>query len=117
MYNHFPKPWKHAILTMIPKPGKDQKFPLNFRPISLISSIGKIYEKILLKRIEKYTLDNSIIPDIQHGFRKETSTCHQLLRETNKLYLDSTTTQPLVEFFSMWKKPSIVYGTTDSFSK
>ncbi|GFV54007.1 probable RNA-directed DNA polymerase from transposon BS [Trichonephila clavipes] len=83
MYNHFPKPWKHAILTMIPKPGKDQKFPLNFRPISLISSIGKIYEKILLKRIEKYTLDNSIIPDIQHGFRKETSTCHQLLRATN----------------------------------
>ncbi|GFX26687.1 RNA-directed DNA polymerase from mobile element jockey [Trichonephila clavipes] len=68
---------------MIPKPGKDQKFPLNFRPISLISSIGKIYEKILLKRIEKYTLDNSIIPDIQHGFRKETSTCHQLLRATN----------------------------------
>ncbi|GFW25859.1 probable RNA-directed DNA polymerase from transposon X-element [Trichonephila clavipes] len=83
MYNHFPKPWKHAILTMIPKPGKDQKSPLNFRPISLISSIGKIYEKILLKRIEKYTLDNSIIPDIQHGFRKETSTCHQLLRATN----------------------------------
>ncbi|GFY01599.1 RNA-directed DNA polymerase from mobile element jockey [Trichonephila clavipes] len=33
--------------------------------------------------IEKYTLDNSIIPDIQHGFRKETSTCHQLLRATN----------------------------------
>ncbi|GFU02627.1 RNA-directed DNA polymerase from mobile element jockey [Trichonephila clavipes] len=68
---------------MIPKPGKDPKFPLNFRPISLISSIGKIYKKILLKRIEKYTLDNSIIPDIQHGFRKETSTCHQLLRATN----------------------------------
>ncbi|GFW12217.1 probable RNA-directed DNA polymerase from transposon X-element [Trichonephila clavipes] len=60
-YNHFPK------------------------PISLISSIGKIHEKILLKRIEKYTLDNSIIPDIQHGFRKETSTCHQLLRATNKI--------------------------------
>ncbi|GFX30156.1 RNA-directed DNA polymerase from mobile element jockey [Trichonephila clavipes] len=40
-------------------------------------------KKILLKRIEKYTLDNSIIPDIQHGFRKETSTCHQLLRATN----------------------------------
>ncbi|GFV90496.1 hypothetical protein TNCV_3846801 [Trichonephila clavipes] len=52
MYNHFPKPWKHAILTMIPKPGKDQKFPLNFRPISLISSIGKIYEKILLKELK-----------------------------------------------------------------
>ncbi|GFU83505.1 uncharacterized protein TNCV_1484611 [Trichonephila clavipes] len=29
MYNHFPKPWKHAILTMIPKPGKRPKVSLS----------------------------------------------------------------------------------------
>ncbi|GFV06074.1 putative RNA-directed DNA polymerase from transposon X-element [Trichonephila clavipes] len=102
---------------MIPKPGKDQKFPLNFRPISLISSIGKIYEKILLKRIEKYTLDYSIIPDIQHGFRKETSTCHQLLRATNINISGFNNHATTGGIFSMWKKPSIVYGTMDSFSK
>ncbi|GFW15503.1 RNA-directed DNA polymerase from mobile element jockey [Trichonephila clavipes] len=83
--NHFPKPWKHATIIMLPKPKKDLKFPINFRPISLISSIAKIYEKILLTRIEKHTTDNNIIPDFQHGFRKETSTYHQLLRVANKI--------------------------------
>ncbi|GFX64663.1 probable RNA-directed DNA polymerase from transposon X-element [Trichonephila clavipes] len=88
LLNHFPKPWKHATITMLPKPKKDLKFPINFRPISLISSIAKIYEKILLSRIEKHTADNGITPDFQHGFRglrKETSTCHQLLRVANKI--------------------------------
>ncbi|GFY64545.1 RNA-directed DNA polymerase from mobile element jockey [Trichonephila inaurata madagascariensis] len=27
LLNHFPKPWKHAILTMLPKPNKDLKHP------------------------------------------------------------------------------------------
>ncbi|GFY31950.1 RNA-directed DNA polymerase from mobile element jockey [Trichonephila clavipes] len=70
---------------MLPKPNKDLKFPINFRPISLISSIAKIFEKILLSRIQQHATDNSIIPDFQHGFRKETSTCHQLLRVANKI--------------------------------
>ncbi|GFV26733.1 probable RNA-directed DNA polymerase from transposon X-element [Trichonephila clavipes] len=80
---------------MLQKPNKDPKFPLNFRPISLISSIAKIYEKVLLTRIQQHTTDNNIVPDFQHGFRKETSTCHQLLRVANKIihgFNHSTTT-------------------------
>jgi hypothetical protein len=37
---HFPSRWKKANVIFIPKPGKDSKFPLNHRPISLLSSIG-----------------------------------------------------------------------------
>ncbi|GFT51197.1 probable RNA-directed DNA polymerase from transposon BS [Trichonephila clavipes] len=85
LLNFFPKPWKHATIIMLPKPNKDLKFPINFRPISLISAIAKIYEKILLSRIQQHTTDNNIIPDFQHGFRKETSTCHQLLRVSNTI--------------------------------
>ncbi|GFU63005.1 probable RNA-directed DNA polymerase from transposon X-element [Trichonephila clavipes] len=36
--NYFPQEWKHALFTVIPKPGKDEKVPENYRPISLISS-------------------------------------------------------------------------------
>ncbi|GFT71497.1 probable RNA-directed DNA polymerase from transposon X-element [Trichonephila clavipes] len=81
--NYFPQEWKHALITVIPKPGKDKKFPDNYRPISLISSLGKIFEKILLKHINNYCDENNIIPDFQHGFRSQTSTQHQLLRATN----------------------------------
>ncbi|GFY30570.1 probable RNA-directed DNA polymerase from transposon X-element [Trichonephila clavipes] len=65
------------------KKNKDPKFPLNYRPISLISCVAKLFEKILLSRIQAFSDSNHIIPDFQHGFRKKTSTCHQLLRTTN----------------------------------
>ncbi|GFT62960.1 RNA-directed DNA polymerase from mobile element jockey [Trichonephila clavipes] len=81
--NYFPQEWKHALITVIPKAGKDEKFPDNYRPISLISSLGKIFEKILLNHINNYCEENNIIPDFQHGFRSQTSTQHQLLRATN----------------------------------
>ncbi|GFS48794.1 probable RNA-directed DNA polymerase from transposon X-element [Trichonephila clavipes] len=61
--NYFPQEWKHALITVIPKTGKDDKFPDNYRPISLISSLGKIFEKILLKHINSYCEENNIIPD------------------------------------------------------
>ncbi|GFW53093.1 RNA-directed DNA polymerase from mobile element jockey [Trichonephila clavipes] len=83
MEGYFPEAWKHAIITLLPKNGKDNKLAINYRPISLLSAIGKIFEKIILKRIKQHADANNCIPDFQHGFREETSTCHQLLRLTN----------------------------------
>ncbi|GFX42633.1 RNA-directed DNA polymerase from mobile element jockey [Trichonephila clavipes] len=84
-FNYFPKEWKHAQITMLPKPKKDAKFADNYRPISLLSCLGKFFEKILLTRIMDHCDRNHIFLDFQHGFRKETSTQHQLLRVTNNI--------------------------------
>jgi len=43
--------WKHARVISILKPGKDQALPSSYRPISLLDTIGKFFEKILLVRI------------------------------------------------------------------
>ncbi|UYV73421.1 hypothetical protein LAZ67_10003116, partial [Cordylochernes scorpioides] len=74
---YYPKVWKHAIIIPIPK--KSAKSPEDLRPISLLSTIGKIYERIILRRLQMY-LDNSnfIIPQ-QFGFRRGHSTTHQLI--------------------------------------
>ncbi|GFT51190.1 hypothetical protein TNCV_4518691 [Trichonephila clavipes] len=67
-----------ALHHLSSRKNKNSEFPLNYRPISLISCVAKLFEKILLSRIQAFSDSNHIIPDFQHGFRKKTSTCHQL---------------------------------------
>ncbi|GFV93342.1 RNA-directed DNA polymerase from mobile element jockey [Trichonephila clavipes] len=50
--NYFPQEWNHAFIMVIPKSGKDARFTENYRPFSLISSLGKIFEKFLLNHIK-----------------------------------------------------------------
>jgi hypothetical protein len=49
--NYWPKSLKRAQIIMIPKPGKDPKDVSSYRPISLLSIILKVLEKLLHKRI------------------------------------------------------------------
>jgi hypothetical protein len=43
--------WKHARVISISKPGKYPVLPSSYRPISLLDTIGKVFEKIRLSRI------------------------------------------------------------------
>lgn len=78
--SYFPSTWKIARVIAIPKPGKCPSNASSYRPISLLSSISKILEKVLLKRIRDHIDINDIIPDEQFGFRPGHSTSHQLYR-------------------------------------
>ena len=51
----------------------------NYRPISLLSNIGKIFEKVMYKRIWNFLNEFDIIFEKQFGFRKKHSTNHALL--------------------------------------
>ena len=78
--NIFPQPWKQAIVIGIPKPGKPKTDPTSYRPISLLCTIGKIYERILYTRLKDYAYDNKLIPDEQFGFRSKHSCVQQVHR-------------------------------------
>jgi len=45
---YFPLAWKKAVMISIPKPSKDHKQPENYQPIALVSSLSKIYERLIL---------------------------------------------------------------------
>lgn len=76
--SYFPDRWKLGKVTPILKVGKDPTDPSSYRPISLLSSISKILERIILNRINIFLDENNIIPEEQHGFKRKFSTTHQL---------------------------------------
>lgn len=80
---YFPKSFKLAKVIPIPKPGKDRKLITSYRPISLLSCLGKIFERIICARINAFVMDKNIIADEQFGFRSQHSTTHQVKRVVN----------------------------------
>ena len=78
--HHFPPVWKHARVISILKPGKDTAQPSSYRPISLLDTIGKLFEKILLTRILHEVGERGLLRDEQFGFRPRHSTSLQLAR-------------------------------------
>ena len=53
---------------------EDQRVFGNYRPISLLSSISKIFEKVAFKQILQYFPSNNLLFESQYGFRENDST-------------------------------------------
>ena len=74
--NVFPKAWKEAKVRMVAKPGRDKKLACNYRPISLLSCLGKIYERYIYAYLMKELNDKNFLNMNQAGFTKGAkSTC------------------------------------------
>lgn len=76
----YPKSWKISQIIMIPKPGKDASQVSSYRPISLLSILSKLFEKVFLNALTPYLNDHHIIPVHQFGFRKDHGTIEQVHR-------------------------------------
>ena len=74
----FPGQLKTARVTPIHKEGSKQKVE-NYRPISLLSSFSKVYEKLMHTRISEFLESNNSIYESQYGFRAGRSFEHALL--------------------------------------
>ena len=77
---NFPSSWRQAIIVPLPKPGKDDSNPNNYRPIALTSCVCKTMERMVNARLVFYLEQNGILTEYQSGFRKQRSTTEQLIR-------------------------------------
>ena len=70
----------------IPVYKKDTKLQCsNYRPISLLSNIGKVFERLMYNRLYTFLGKNSVIYDLQFGFRQKYSTSHASIHLTEKI--------------------------------
>ena len=81
----FPLAWKEAIIIPIPKKQKDPKQKDSYRPISLLSCLGKTLERIINKRLMWHLESNNQIIKEQSAFRKNRNTEDQLIHLTQSI--------------------------------
>ena len=60
---YFPRAWKQADILTFPKTNKNPIFPQNRRPINLLSGLGKLFERLILKRLEKIVTAKGLTPE------------------------------------------------------
>lgn len=80
MYNEclrkrvFPRRWKQQRLVLLPKGGRDPNDPASYRPLCLLDTAGKIYERVICDRLEAFIENTQGLSDNQFGFRRARST-------------------------------------------
>lgn len=85
----FPQVLKQAVITPVFKNG-DKCYIDNYRPISVISNIAKIIEKIIKTRFNKFLNKYKILSKHQFGFREGKSTedaIVQLIQEFRRRWI------------------------------
>lgn len=81
----FPSVWKKAHVIPLHKKGPKSKIE-NYRPISILNSIAKLFEKLIYNKI--YPILSNGISDKQHGFLKGRSTISNLACFTDYVLLN-----------------------------
>ena len=80
-----PDTWREGIILPIPKPGKDPSLPSSYRPITLLSCLGKLMERLVAARLTYVAETASLFLPNQCGFRRGHSTLDVLLRLENRI--------------------------------
>ena len=81
-----PREWKHAIITPVRKPEKEQSDPTSYRPISLTSSLCKVLEKMITSRLQWYLESNNLLAKEQTGFRRGKGTTDQIIKLHDQIH-------------------------------
>lgn len=99
----FPDCLKKAYVVPIPKSG-DRTLVTNYRPISILPAISKVFEKLIHCRICGYLDKLNILFPQQYGFRKGRSTGDALNKYLQYVYSSLDRNTPVLSFFLDFKK-------------
>ena len=78
----FPTDWKCSKVIPLFKKGERRDLN-NYRPISIIPVVAKVFERIIYNQVYAFLVDNNLLTSSQSGFRSLHSTVTTLLEATN----------------------------------
>ena len=82
---HFPDSWKKGNITPVHKK-QSKNFVKNYRPISLLPILEKIFEKVIYNNLFRHLESNKLLSVNQSGIRSGDSCVSQLIAITHKIY-------------------------------
>ena len=84
-FSYYPDIWKKSNVIPVHK-RNDKRLVNNYRPISLLPVLGKIFEKIIFNKIYNYLSKENLLNRNQSGFRPSDSCINQLLAITHEIF-------------------------------
>ena len=99
----FPNKLKLAKLVPIFTKG-DTSFPENYRPIFLLPTISKVFEKVVFNQLYEYFISNKLLNNNQYGFRKLHSIEHAVLHFVDRIITElDKSNSPIAIFLDLSK--------------
>ena len=91
-----PDCWKVGRIILIPKGNSNQGTCKDYRPITLLPITVKIFEKIILKRLQQQDTIHNWISETQYGFQPGKSVNHALMNYTNYVFTKLKQMKPVM---------------------
>jgi len=113
--SHFPSPGKEVKVITLPNPARVQN-SLNLYPISLLSMIGKLSEKAIMKALERHIIEKDLLHPSWFG----SCTCHNTTHHFKFIrFMDHVTLnfccRLLLWYSRILRKPLILHSTLDHY--
>ena len=111
---YIPTARKIATLRMSLNPDKPPYLTTSYRPISLISSIMKLFERVIEQRLRSHLEHIGFISKHQSGVRRAKSTDDHLFRLSQSIMESFNRGEHVVAAFLDVEKAFTMFGTMDS---
>ena len=79
----FPDSWKIAWVTPIHKNGDDRADKSNYRPISVLPIISRLFEKLVTNQVYQHMEDSGLFSSGQSAYLRLHSTVTYILKNTD----------------------------------
>ena len=99
---------------MLIKPDRLPSLTASCRPIRLLSTIMKLFKRVIEKRLRKHLEDTGFLSKYQSAFRKAKSTNDHLFRPSQTVMESSNRGEQVITSFLDAEKPLTMFGIMDS---